>query len=120
MTWGTLAQAYEQHKAGTLHALAVSSEQRNPLLPDVPTFKEQGIDFVTTEWYGLMVPAGTPQPIIDRLNKEMREIIATPGFGKQYPAYKFESSTPKALGDFIQAETDRWVPLIKKLGIKAD
>jgi tripartite-type tricarboxylate transporter receptor subunit TctC len=120
MTWGTLAQAYEQHKAGTLRALAVSSEQRNPLLPDVPTLKEQGIDIVTTEWYGLMVPAGTPQPIIDRLNKEMREIIATPGFGSQYPAYEFVSSTPKELGDFVRTETDRWTPLIRKLGIKAD
>jgi tripartite-type tricarboxylate transporter receptor subunit TctC len=120
MTWGTIAQGVEQHKAGTLRALGVSSEHRHPLLPDVPTFKQLGIDIVTTEWYGLMTPTGTPQPIVDRLNKEMRAIVATPGFGAAFPAYEFVSSSPDELGAFIRQETDRWTPLIRKLGIKPE
>ena len=60
MSFGTVAQALPQYKAGVLKALGVSSEKRYPSIPEVPTFKEQGFDVVTTEWYGLLAPAGTP------------------------------------------------------------
>lgn len=120
LTWGTLAQGVAQHKSQTLKALGVSSEKRHPLIPDVPTFRELGIDLVTTEWYGLMAPAGTPAPVIERLNRELRQILADPAFGARQPAFEFVSSTPQAFGEFIRAETDRWVPLIRKLGIKAN
>ena len=120
LTWGTLAQGVAQHKSQTLHALGVSSEKRHPMIPDVPTFRELGIDLVTTEWYGLMAPAGTPPPIIDRLNREIRQILADPNFGTGQPAFEFKSSTPQAFGEFVRVEMDRWVTLIRKLGIKAN
>jgi tripartite-type tricarboxylate transporter receptor subunit TctC len=120
LTWGTVAQAVEQHKAGQLRALGVSSEQRHPMMPDVPTFKEQGIDIVTTEWYGLFAPAGTPAEVVQKLNATMRDLIATPGFGDTLPAFEFASSSPQALQAFVKSETERWTPLIKKLGIKAE
>ena len=86
MSFGTVAQALPQYKAGVLKALAVSSEKRYPSIPDVPTFKEQGFDVVTTEWYGLLAPAGTPQPIIDKLNAEMARIMKSPDLGERLTA----------------------------------
>ena len=89
-------------------------------MPEIPTFKEQGIDVVTTEWYGLLAPAGTPRPIIDKLNAEMKRITSLPGMGDRLAAIELTHSTPEELGAFIKAETDRWGPVIKQLGLKAE
>src|SRR6185436_17829074 len=83
MSFGTVAQALPQYKAGVLSALAVSSEKRYASIPDVPTFKEQGFDVVATEWYGLLAPAGTPKPVIDKLNGEMARIMKSPDLGER-------------------------------------
>ena len=81
LQFATVAQALPQYKAGQLRALGISSAARYASVPEIPTFKEQGIDVVTTEWYGLLAPAGTPRPIIDKLNAEMKRITALPGMG---------------------------------------
>src|SRR3546814_17545093 len=60
---------------GKLRALAVASKKRNPALPDVPTFAELGMPIYASSWYGLMAPAGTPRPIIERLNREANEAL---------------------------------------------
>ncbi|GAA4323482.1 tripartite tricarboxylate transporter substrate binding protein [Pigmentiphaga soli] len=120
MTWGTVAQGVEQHKAGQLRALGVSSQRRHPLLPDVATFQEQGIDIVTTDWYGLFAPAGIPAGIRDMLNASIKAILAEPHFGDPAPAFEFVSSTPDELGALVKSETDRWTPLIRTLGIKPE
>ncbi len=120
MQFATVAQALPQYKAGQLRALAISSAERYASVPEIPTFREQGIDLVTTEWYGLLAPAGTPRPIIDKLNAEMKRIMATPDLGERLMAIELTHSTPEELGDFIKGETARWAPLIKKLGLKAD
>jgi tripartite-type tricarboxylate transporter receptor subunit TctC len=117
MSFGTVAQALPQYKAGVLKALAVSSEKRYPSIPDVPTFKEQGFDVVTTEWYGLLAPAGTPQPVIDKLNAEMGRIMKSPDLGERLTAIELGTSTPAELDAFIQSETKRWAPLIKSLNL---
>jgi tripartite-type tricarboxylate transporter receptor subunit TctC len=117
MSFGTVAQALPQYKAGVLKALAVSSEKRYPSIPEVPTFKEQGFDVVTTEWYGLLAPAGTPQPIIDKLNAEMARILKSPDLGERLTAIELGTSTPAELDAFIQSETKRWAPLIKSLNL---
>jgi tripartite-type tricarboxylate transporter receptor subunit TctC len=117
MSFGTVAQALPQYKAGVLKALAVSSDKRYPSIPDVPTFKEQGFDVVTTEWYGLLAPAGTPQPIIDKLNAEMARIMKSPDLGERLTAIELGTSTPAELDAFIQSETKRWAPLIKSLNL---
>jgi tripartite-type tricarboxylate transporter receptor subunit TctC len=100
-----------------LKALGVSSEKRYPSIPDVPTFKEQGFDVVTTEWFGLLAPAGTPKPIIDKLNAEMAKIIKAPDLGERLTAIELVHSTPAELDTFIKSETDRWAPLIKSLNL---
>jgi tripartite-type tricarboxylate transporter receptor subunit TctC len=120
LQFATVAQALPQYKAGQLRAIGISSETRYASVPDIPTFKEQGIDLVTTEWYGLLAPAGTPRPIIDKLNGEMKRIMALPNMGDRLTAIELVTSTPEELGAFIQAETDRWAPLIKQLGLKAE
>ena len=120
MQFATVAQALPQYKAGQLRALGISSAERYASVPEIPTFREQGIDLVTTEWYGLLAPAGMPRPIIDKLNAEMKRIMATPDLGDRLMAIELTHSTPEELGDFIKAETARWAPRIKKLGLKAD
>lgn len=115
MQFGTVGQALPQYKAGTLKALGVSSEKRYPSIPEVPTFKEQGFDVVTTEWFGLLAPAGTPKPIIDKLNAEMARILKSPDLGERLTAIELATSTPAELNTFILAETNRWAPLIKSL-----
>ena len=120
MTFATVGQALPQYKAKQVKALGISSEERYPSLPEVPTFIEQGFDLVTTEWYGMLAPAATPPEIIAKLNAEIRRIVALPGLGDRLTAIELVSSTPEELDGFIRSEIDRWGPLIRQLGIKAE
>ena len=118
MTFATVTQALPQYQAGLLRALGVTTSERHRSLPEVPTFREQGIDLLVTEWYGLLAPAGTPRPIVAKLNTEIRRILALP-LGERVAAIDLAASTPEELGQFIRGEIDRWGPVIKKLGLKA-
>jgi tripartite-type tricarboxylate transporter receptor subunit TctC len=120
LQFATVAQALPQYKAGQLRALGISSAERYASVPEIPTFREQGIDVVTTEWYGLLAPAGTLRPIVDKLNAEMKRITALPGMGDRLSAIELTHSTPEELGSFIKAETERWAVVIKKLGLKGE
>lgn len=120
MQYGTVAQALPQYKAGLLKALAISSAARYPSVPEIPTFREQGFDVVTTEWFGLLAPAKTPKPIVAKLNAEIRRIMALPNMGDRLSAIELTSSTPEELKAFIASEIDRWAPVIKKLGLKVE
>ena len=71
-------------KAGKLRALAVTGDRRSVLLPDVPSFKEAGIDLPIRTWYGLFAPAGTPRDIVQRLNSETQRVMAQPGFVEKF------------------------------------
>lgn len=117
MTFATVAQALPQYKGGQLRALGISSDKRYPSVPEIPTFKEQGYDLIATEWYGLLAPAGTPKPIVAKLNAEVRKIMAQPNLGDRLQAIELLSSTPEELDAFIRSEIDRWSPLIHKLGL---
>jgi len=120
ISFGTVAQALPQYKAGVLSALAVSSEKRYPSIPDVPTFKEQGFDVVATEWYALLAPAGTQKPVIDKLNAELARIMKSPDLGERLTAIELVTSTPQELDAFIRKETEGWAPLIKRLNLSLD
>jgi tripartite-type tricarboxylate transporter receptor subunit TctC len=119
MTWATVTQALPQYQAGLVRALGVTGTQRHGSIPNVPTFREQGFDLVALEWYGLLAPAGTPKPIIAKLNAEMRRILALP-HGERLAAIELLASPPEELGGFIRSEIDRWTPVIKKLGLKSE
>jgi len=121
MLWGTTVQGYEHYKGKRLGAIGITSAERHPLYPDVPTFKEQGFDLVTNEWYGLLAPAGTSPAVVSKLNTTLREIMSEEGFGKGgYEAFIFGTSTPEEFASFIAQETETWTSLIQRLGIKVE
>lgn len=118
MTFATLGQVQPQLKAGKLKALGISSDKRYASMPDIPTFKEQGLDVVTTEWFGLLAPAGTPPAVIAKLNAEVKQIMANPELGDRLASIELTSSSAEFLNDFIKAEVKRWDPVIRELKIK--
>jgi tripartite-type tricarboxylate transporter receptor subunit TctC len=110
-------------RAGTLKALAVASEQRTPLLPDVPTMGEQGLPgFSATVWWGLVAPAGTPPAVVERLNQAANKALADPAVRQQLAqiGVMISAGTPAAFGDFIRAETTTWAAVIRKADVRAD
>jgi tripartite-type tricarboxylate transporter receptor subunit TctC len=110
-------------KAGKLRALAVTGAKRSPELPSVPTVMESGVpDFEAYVWMGLLAPKGTPQPIIDRLNREVVAVLAEDDV-KRYMAtagIEIVGSSPAEFGRFFRQEKDLWAKVIRDTGAKID
>jgi len=113
-----------QVQAGDLKAIAVTSPQRNPILPEVPTFKESGKesdmpDYNVTSWYGLAFPAGTPAAIVQKANQAMREILARESIDKQLRGMGAlaRSSSPDELKTHIAGEIAKWKAVRERAGI---
>jgi tripartite-type tricarboxylate transporter receptor subunit TctC len=108
----TPAAAAPQVEAGKARALAVLGNTRTPMLPDVPTAQEAGIDkLVVTGWYGLLAPAGIPKALVDRLNAEVTRITAMPEIQDNIRKFGVEpvsGPTPEQFAEFIKAEIPRW------------
>lgn len=113
-----------QHvEAGTMRALAVSGSARLKAAPTVPTVAESGFPgFEASQWYGILAPAGTPQPVIDRLNSEIRTAMAAPEIGERLALEGAEvwTNTPAEFREHIGKEMARWGDLVKRTGIKAE
>jgi len=113
-----------QHiRAGKLRPIGITSKDRSPLSPDIPTMAEQGFaDLVAVNWWGVLVPAGTPRPIVDKLNADLVKVLADPDLKKKYADLGVEpmSSTPEFFGDFIRTESARYAKVIKDAGITAN
>jgi tripartite-type tricarboxylate transporter receptor subunit TctC len=110
-------------KSGKLRALAVVAPRRSPALPDVPTVSEAGLhNFDVTTWYGILAPAGTPRPIVNRLNGELVKILNSPEMKEKLAATGTEplTSTPEEFADYIKREMAKWADVIKRAGVKAD
>jgi tripartite-type tricarboxylate transporter receptor subunit TctC len=110
-------------RSGKLRVLAAASEQRNRLLPEVPTFGELGYRKVAVSlWYGLLAPSATPRPILDRLNREVGNALGTAEVRDKLLAQGAEPmpGTPEAFGAFMQAEMAKWAPVVKRAGVKLD
>ena len=113
----------EMIKAGKLRPLAVLSPRRSPTLPDVPTMEEAGIpDMNFASWAALLAPAGTPQPIVERLHKETVKILQQPDVQQQLASidYGIIGSTPAELGETIRQDVERWKAIVKESGYKVD
>ena len=113
--------ALQHIKAGKLRPLAVSSAQRNPLYPDIPTIAESGYPgFEALSWSGISAPKGTPQPIIDKLDAAMVQVLASPTFRQRLESQGFvvPPSGSKAYTAFVKSEEARWTKVIKTAGIK--
>jgi tripartite-type tricarboxylate transporter receptor subunit TctC len=119
LSFATVAQALQVYKGGQIKAIGISSDTRYASVPEIPTFKEQGFDVVANEWYGVLAPAGTPKPIIEKLNKELKRIMAMPGMGDRLAAIELMTTSPEELTSYIKTETDRWGALIRQLNLKA-
>lgn len=107
-------------QAGKLRALAVTSAERVPQLPDVPTMREAGIDdMVVTAWFGLMAPAGTPAAVIDRLAGAAREVLALPEVRQRFGAMGGQAggNSPAEFAAFIDAERARWQATVQAAGL---
>jgi tripartite-type tricarboxylate transporter receptor subunit TctC len=113
-----------QHvKSGKLRVLAAASAQRNRLLPEVPTFAELGYPKVAVSlWYGLLAPAGTQRPVIDRLNRETRKALEAPEVREKLLAQGAEPmpGSPEAFATFMHEESAKWAPVVKQAGVKLD
>jgi tripartite-type tricarboxylate transporter receptor subunit TctC len=110
-------------KAGKLTALAVLAAARSPALPDVPTAAEAGMpDFVVTTWYGVLAPAGTPKPIVGRLNQELVKIMHSAELKAPLAASGTDpvTSTPEEFAAYIRQEIAKWGDVVRKAGLKAD
>ena len=110
-------------RSGKLRAIGAASAQRNRLLPEVPTFAEAGFPGVDVAlWYGMLAPAATSPAIIARLNTEIVKALNAPDVRERFAAQGTEAmgGTPGEAAAFIRSEIERWGPVVKKAGVKAD
>ena len=108
---------------GRLKVLAISTPQRSPLLPNVPTFRETGVlDVVASAWIGLVAPARTPPAIIERLNREFVAAMKDPATAEKLRAQYMEPQpgTPAEFAAYMQEELKRWTPVIRRSGAVVD
>jgi tripartite-type tricarboxylate transporter receptor subunit TctC len=109
--------------AGSLRALAITSTVRSPAAPDIPTFAEAGFPAVESDHLqGLLAPAGTPKAIVDKLSKEVAEIIQIPEIRKQLVDLGFVlvGDTPEQFADIIKFQVGKWRKVITEANIKVD
>lgn len=115
--------AIPQVKGGKVRALLVTSPQRLAALPEAPTSAESGLkDFTATNWFGLAAPKGTPQPIIDKLQAEVKKALASPDLVKRFAE---QGASPGGqstadFGRFVQSQTQSWGQVIKAAGVQPD
>jgi tripartite-type tricarboxylate transporter receptor subunit TctC len=115
--------AFGEHiKTGNLRVLAAATEKRVPSFPDVPTFTESGYDVVAPLWTGLVAPAGTPQSIVDALNKPLVQALASPDVRERLAKIDQEpiGGTPAQFAEFMRTDRERWAKAVKASGFKAD
>lgn len=110
-------------KDGRLKAIAVSSATRSAVLPDVPTMAESGLpNFEVSSWYGLLAPAKTPRPIVERLQREVAAVLAMPEIRERYQKGGFEpvGNKPDEFGQQIKADLARWGKVVKDANLRVD
>ena len=117
-----LAPAIPMVQAKRVRPLAALTEQRLRVLPQVPTAREQGVDLVTVQWYGMLAPAGTPRPIVDRLVAEIHKAVQSPDLKTKFEASGIDTatSTPEQFTQLIRSEIARYAKVIQAIGIKID
>ena len=121
--FGSMPALLQNAKAGKVRALAVGTAQRSPALPEVPTVAELGYPgFEATLWLGVFAPAGTPKPIVDRLNKTLLEIVATDDFKALMERNGADpiSNSPEQFASMLRAELERYGKVVKTLGLRLD
>jgi tripartite-type tricarboxylate transporter receptor subunit TctC len=120
LIFATAASSVGHIKAGKIRALAVTTAKRSGLVPELPTIAEAGLkDFEANNWYGVVVPAKTPRPIIDRLNKEITTVLNLPDVKALLFKQGLDAapSTPEDFTSYIRSEKAKWEKVIKAAGL---
>lgn len=110
-------------RQGRVVALGASSAERDPALPDVPTFAESGIPgFLMLAWTGILAPVGTPRSIIERVGQELRIVLEDPDVRTRYNAIGISarSSTPEEFTELMRTDLAKWKEVVKQAGIKVE
>lgn len=124
LTFSGIASARSQVQSGRLKALAIGGSKRSPLMPDVPTFAEQGYPEVETHaWFGLFVPAGTPRAAVDRIYRDVAAILSEPAFREkevEQKGYDLVASSPEVFAAFIVRDREARGQAVKISGAKVE
>jgi tripartite-type tricarboxylate transporter receptor subunit TctC len=126
LTTGSAAVAVPLIRAGSVKAYAISSGKRDPAAPEVPTFTELGYPQLERPlWHALFVPAGTPAPVVARLNAALRDALADPQVKKAYEdkqleAYPPDQWSPEAARAYVRSELEYWTKVIREYNIQAE
>ncbi len=123
MLYDAGATGFALAKGGQARALAISSGQRSPVMPDVPTIAEAGFPAATFGvWQAILVPTATPAAIQERLSREIAAVLADPATKQRLAdlgAERLIGNDPAAARDYVKAEVDRWTPILTEAGVKA-
>ena len=123
LLWVSIPAAAQFVKSGKVKALAVSTVKRSAVFPDVPTMAESGFkDFEVDSWYAMFVPASTPKPIVERLNKAALKVLAQPEVKEKLLSQGAEAvgDSPSQLGAVVKKEIAKWKQVVKAANIKVD
>jgi tripartite-type tricarboxylate transporter receptor subunit TctC len=110
-------------RAGKLRALGISSPQRSPLAPDIPTVAEAGVPgFESIVWFGIFAPAGTPRPVVERMNAELNRAVQDPAVRERFATLGFEPAggTPAEFSAVVAAHAQKWSKVIRDANVKAE
>ena len=123
MIYANTTEVVQAAKAGKIRALVVTSAERTDVLPEVPTMKEAGYPQLEAHnWAGMVVPAATPAPSVERLNRELQRALAVPAVKDKLKTYGMDTApgTPQAFDAFLRAEHERYGAVVRAAGIKAE
>jgi tripartite-type tricarboxylate transporter receptor subunit TctC len=122
LVFGGVAQSVPQVKAGRLRALGVTSTRRSPVMPEVPVIADSVPGFEVSTWYGLLAPARTPRPVVERINSELVRVLRLPDVRDRLvgEAYELPADTPDSFAALIKTELTKWAKVVKDTGIKAE
>jgi tripartite-type tricarboxylate transporter receptor subunit TctC len=116
----TLGGSLGNIQAGKMRALAISGPARSQAVPDIPTFKEQGIEFGESSWYALFAPKGTPKEIIAKINADVERVLALPDVKEKAVTlgYRYVGGPPARLDAFLKSEIAKWAEVAKSASLK--
>ena len=120
MVFSAVSSTTAHIKSGKIRPVGVTSLKRLPTLPDVPTVAETVPGFETSQWFGILAPAGTPRPIVDRLYQAITNASRSPDLKEKFASMAMEpvNSTPDAFAKVIREESATWAKVVKAAGIK--